>query len=129
MSDPVADMLTRIRNAILRKHKQVQIPFSVLKERILKVLEEEGFINKFSKEGEKTSILLIVSLKYVDEESVIRSLKKVSKPGLRKYESYLNLKPVLNGQGIHVVSTSKGVIADKECRETQIGGEILCTIY
>ncbi len=129
MSDPVADMLTRIRNAILRKHDNVQIPFSNLKENILKVLVEEGFVSSFTKEDGQSFSSLNVTLKYVSGSSVIRKLERISKPGLRKYNGYKELSPVLSGQGVHIVSTSKGVLTDQGCRDRQVGGEILCTVY
>lgn len=131
MSDPIADMLTRIRNSILRKHEKVKIPFSNLKESIAKVLLSEGFINGYQKiDSEKNNHDLVITLKYESSgEPVIRNLRRVSKPGLRVHKGYQDLKPLLNGQGIYIISTSKGLFSDFVCRKQQIGGEVFCAVY
>lgn len=130
MSDPIADMLTRIRNAILRHHKSVVVPHSRVKENIVAVLKAEGFINDFSKEEAKVGSELKVVLKYDrNNDSVIRKIDRVSKPGLRINKGYKDLKPFLGGQGIYVVSTSRGLKSDAECRAEKLGGEVLCSIF
>lgn len=130
MSDPIADMLTRVRNALLREHEAVRIPFSKFKAGIAKVLLQEGFISAYSEESASVGSTLIITLKYEKNgRSVIRELKRVSKPGLRVFKGVNEIDPVLNGQGIYVVSTSKGVVSDAICRQNNVGGEILCSIY
>ncbi len=129
MSDPIADMLTRIRNAILREHQQVTIPSSKMKESIAKVLQKEGFINDFVVESAEVGNDLILTLKYtLKGEPVIRNIQRVSKPGLRIFKGFKSLKPVLNGQGIYIVSTSRGVMSDAQCKTEKVGGELLCTV-
>ncbi len=129
MSDPIADMLTRIRNAILREHKQVTIPSSKIKENIAKVLVSEGFINDYEVQPAKIGIELVVKLKYDTKgEPVIRSVQRVSKPGLRIFKGAKEIKPLLNGQGIYIISTSKGVMSDAQCRQEMVGGEVICAV-
>jgi len=129
MSDPIADMLTRIRNAILREHKQVTIPSSKIKENIAKVMVSEGFINDYEVQAAKIGIELVVKLKYDSKgEPVIRSVQRVSKPGLRIFKGAKEIKPLLNGQGIYIVSTSKGVMSDAQCRQEMVGGEVICAV-
>lgn len=130
MTDPVADMLTRIRNANRMKHDKVEIPASRLKTDILSVLKEEGFIVDYNviKSGPQGKI--VVSLKYTPgKERVIKGLKRISKPGLRVYVSHENLPKVLDGLGIAVISTSKGVMTDRQARLTNIGGEVLAYVW
>lgn len=129
MSDPIADMLTRIRNAILREHKEVIIPSSKMKENVAKVLAAEGFIVDYEVQSAKIGIELVIKLKYDSKgESIIRSIQRVSKPGLRIFKGFKEIKPLLNGQGIYVVSTSKGVMSDAQCRQQMIGGELICAV-
>lgn len=130
MSDPIADMLTRIRNAILRQHESVLIPASKIKENVSKVLKEEGFVSNYEVvEAEKGNNLKL-TLSYDQRgDSVIRKINRVSKPGLRVMKGFRDIKPVLNGQGIYIVSTSKGVVTDTACRKAKIGGEILCEVW
>ncbi len=129
MSDPIADMLTRMRNALLREHEQVTIPSSKIKENIAKVLKDEGFINDFILQDATIGKELVLSLKYTSKgESIIRELKRISKPGLRIFKGFNDLKPLLNGQGIYVISTSKGVMSDTQCKKEKIGGEIICAV-
>ena len=130
MSDPIADMLTRIRNAILRQHESVLIPASKIKENVSKVLKEEGFVSDYEVvEAEKGNNLKL-TLSYDQRgDSVIRKINRVSKPGLRVMKGFRDIKPVLNGQGIYIVSTSKGVVTDTACRKAKIGGEILCEVW
>ncbi len=129
MSDPVAEFLTRIRNALLREHSQVTIPSSNLKENIARVLKSEGFINDYDVGDAPLGFSLKISLKYDTRgDSVIREIKRVSRPGLRVYKRFKEMKPLLNGQGVYVVSTSRGLMSDAQCRQEQIGGEVLCSI-
>ncbi|MCP4750245.1 MAG: 30S ribosomal protein S8 [Proteobacteria bacterium] len=129
MSDPIADMLTRVRNALLREHPQVKIPSSNMKESIAKVLASEGFIEDYSVQPADVGIELLISLKYdAKGESIIRSIQRVSKPGLRVFKGIKEIKPLLNGQGIYIVSTSKGVMSDAKCRQEKVGGELLCAV-
>jgi len=129
MSDPIADMLTRVRNALLREHDEVRMPFSKFKLGIAKVLLQEGFIAAYSEESASVGSTLVITLKYeTSGKSVIRKLKRISKPGLRVFRGVDEIKPVLNGQGIYVVSTSKGVMSDTVCGRERIGGEIICSV-
>jgi small subunit ribosomal protein S8 len=131
VSDPIADYLTRMRNAIMAKHRVVEIPASKLKKEITKILFEKGYIlnYKFENEG-KPNQTIKVALKYhpVTKMSAIAELKRVSSPGLRKYVSVEEMPRVLNGLGIAIVSTSKGLMTDKEARNLNVGGEVLCYI-
>lgn len=136
MTDPVADMLTRIRNGLSIKAKRVQIPRSKLKTQIADVLRREGYIRNFQtrdslpEEGVGPQGWLEVELKYGPEgEHVITSIERTSRPGRRVYMQAKELRPVLNGLGMQVLSTSKGVLSDREARARNIGGEILATIY
>ncbi len=131
MTDPVADFLTHIRNAVMRKHATVESPASNLKIEIAKVLKREGFVEDWMTfKSEAGHPRILVNLKYDQAgESVLRGLKRISKPGLRRQAGYRDLAPVLNGQGIAIVSTSSGVLADYECREKKVGGEVLCHIW
>jgi len=131
MTDPVADFLTHIRNALLRKHASVDSPASTLKADIARVLKEEGFIedwNVFNDQREHARIE--VTLKYdKNGDSVIRGLKRISRPGLRRHAGYRELSPVLSGQGIAIVTTSHGLLTDMSCRAKKIGGEVLCHVW
>lgn len=130
MSDPIADMLTRIRNAGNAKFNSVDIPGSNLKTELAKVLKNEGYIRnyKFIKDGRQG--VLRVYLKYgPDNRHVIYRLERISKPSRRVYKKYKDLKPILNGTGIAVLSTSKGMMTDKSARGEKIGGEVLCRIW
>ena len=129
-SDPLADMLTRIRNAVRVRHPQVNIPASNLKIGIAKVLQEEGYINGFSVIDDATQGILRIDLKYGPRgEDVIRALDRVSKGGCRVYKKVDDLPRVLDGLGIAIVSTNKGVLSDRSCRQQKVGGELLCTVY
>lgn len=129
LTDPIADMLTRIRNANAAKHSSVVIPFSKIKENISNILKNEGYITGYElkEDGAKKDIL--VFLKTVDGEAVIKGLKRISKPGRRVYSSVESLPKVLGGLGVAVVSTPKGVLTDKECRKQSVGGEVLCYVW
>ena len=129
LTDPIADMLTRIRNANSAKHVSVKIPFSKMKEGIANILKNEGYIKEFEIKEDGTKKDVIVSLKYVDGENVIKGLKRISKPGRRVYSGVEDLPKVLGGLGIAIVSTPKGVITDKECRKHSVGGEVLCYVW
>ena len=130
MSDPVADMLTRIRNALLREHSSVTVPSSKMKENIVQVLKAEGFINSYEVRPAPPGKEIEIFLKYdAKKESIIRKIQRVSKPGLRIFKGAKELKPLLGGQGIFVVSTSQGVMSDRQCRSKHIGGEVVCSVY
>ncbi|MBA4348931.1 MAG: 30S ribosomal protein S8 [Thermodesulfovibrio sp.] len=130
LTDPIADMLTRIRNAIRTKAEKVDIPASKMKVDIAKVLKEEGFIKSYKIIKDKKQGILRVSLKYAGENiSVISGLKRISKPGRRVYVEKEKIPSVIGGVGIAVITTSKGILTDKECRQEGIGGEVLCYIW
>ena len=131
MTDPIADYLTRLRNAIMAKHRVVEVPASNLKKEITKILFEKGYIlnYKFEENGPQGTIK--IALKYNPQSKVyaIKSLTRVSTPGMRKYTGYREMPRVINGLGIAIISTSKGVMTDKEAAELKIGGEVLCYVY
>ncbi|MDY6298050.1 MAG: 30S ribosomal protein S8 [Alloprevotella sp.] len=131
MTDPIADYLTRLRNAIMAHHRVVEVPASNLKKDITKILFEKGYIlnYKFEEDGPQGTIK--IALKYDPQTKVnaIRSLKRVSRPGMRKYTGYREMPRVINGLGIAIVSTSKGVMTDKEASVEKVGGEVLCYVY
>ena len=132
MTDPIADMLTRIRNAVRVERQFVDIPVSKVKRGLAEVLKREGYIWDWSevKEEEDPFSSLRIELKYgPNGERVIQTVKRVSKPGRRIYRSARDLKPVLNGLGISVISTSRGVVSDREARQRNLGGEVLCQIW
>jgi small subunit ribosomal protein S8 len=130
MTDPIADMLTRIRNANHMRHAKVEMPASRLKSDILSVLKKEGFIVDFVAAKDGVQGKIVVTLKYTDsKERVIKGLKRISKPGLRVYASVDELPKVLNGLGIALISTSKGIMTDREARLAQIGGEVLAYVW
>ncbi len=129
VTDPIADMLTRIRNAIRARHKTVSIPHSKLKFQIARVLMEEGYINNFEVKEEKPPQILI-QIKYASNgKPVIYGIKRVSRPGLRVYVESDEVPKVLGGLGIAIVSTSKGLLSDREARKEKVGGEVLCYVY
>jgi len=131
MTDPIADFLTRLRNAIKANHRIVEIPASNLKKAMTKVLFEKGYIlsYKFAQEGPQGVIKIALKYHPVSKTPAIRSLKRVSRPGLRQYSGSDTLPRVINGMGIAIVSTSKGVMSDKEARQMNVGGEVLCYVY
>lgn len=131
MTDPIADYLTRLRNALQAKHRIVEIPASNLKKAMTKVLFEKGYILNYKfEETENNQGVIKLALKYdaVTRQPAIRELKRISKPGLRKYAPADKLPRVINGLGIAILSTSKGVISDKEARTMNVGGEVLCYV-
>ncbi len=130
MTDPIADMLTRIRNASHARFDKVDVPFSKLKLEIARVLKEEGFIREYEFIKEGPQGVIRVYLKYTpDRAPVIHGIRRVSKPGLRKYAGHKNLPRVLSGLGVAVISTSRGVLTDKQARAQGVGGEILCYVW
>ncbi len=131
MTDPIADYLTRVRNAIMAKHKVVEIPASNLKKEITKILYEKGYILSYKFEGDDLQGKIRIALKYHPQtkKPAIKSMKRISRPGLRKYSGADNLPRVLNGLGIAILSTSRGVMTDKEARTLKIGGEVLCYVH
>ena len=130
-TDPIADYLTRVRNAMKANHRVVEIPASNLKKEITKVLFDKGYITNYKFEDDAVQGVIKIALKYhpITKVPAIRTLTRVSKPGLRKYAGVDNIPRVLNGLGIAVMSTSKGVMTDKEARAQNIGGEVLCYVY
>ncbi len=129
MTDPIADMLTRIRNANQMKYETVDIPASKIKKEILEVLKKEGYINGYKVIKQDVQDILRVQLKYVNNERVVKGLKRISKPGLRVYAKTNEIPKVLNGLGIAVISTSRGVMTDREARKLKVGGEILAYVW
>ena len=129
-TDPIADMLTRIRNANVVSHPSVEMPSSKLKVALAKLLKEEGFISDYSERVEGAFKYLTIVLKYDENNKpVITHLQRVSKPGLRNYSKAKNLPQVMGGMGVAVVSTSKGLLSDRKARKENLGGEVLCYIY
>lgn len=129
MTDPIADMLTRIRNANRQHHETVMVPVSKLKVDIAEILKNEGFIKGYKVEGEGPIKNIVITLKYRGNERVITDLKRISKPGLRVYAKVNEIPKVLNGLGIVILSTSQGLMTDKEARAKQVGGEVLAYIW
>ena len=130
MTDPIADMLTRIRNGAMVSHESVEIPASKLKLELARVLKEEGYISDYElKEAGKFKVIHI-TLKYdANHKSVITKLQRVSKPGLKTYSKSKNLEKVLGGLGVAIISTSKGLMTDRKARKENVGGEVLCYVY
>jgi small subunit ribosomal protein S8 len=130
MTDPIADMLTRVRNAQKARLKEARMPLSKIKVEIARILKEEGYIKDFKVSGDKLPRTLTVQMKYTEDNEVIMTkIKRESKPGLRRYVSKDNIPSVLNGLGISILSTSKGLLTGDSARELGVGGEFLCSIY
>jgi small subunit ribosomal protein S8 len=129
MTDPLGDMLTRIRNAQMRKKSKVSTPGSRLRQHVLDVLQSEGYIRGYSTLEQDGQSEFEVELKYYDGEPVIREISRISKPGRRVYVSVKNIPRVANGLGVSILSTPKGVMSDSEARDQNVGGEVLCTIF
>ena len=130
VTDPIADMLTRIRNANAMKYKEVAMPASKTKTEIARILKDEGFIADYKIRNDKPQKTLVLTLKYTNKkERVITGLKRISKPGLRVYSSANEVPKVLNGFGIAIISTSKGIMTDKEARKEALGGEVMAYIW
>lgn len=129
-TDPIADYLTRIRNAVMANHKVVEIPTSNIKRAITKILFEKGYILNYKFEDDKCPGIIKIALKYhpISKQCAISNLQRVSRPGLRKYVSADELPRVLNGLGIAIISTSRGLITDKEARSMNVGGEVICYV-
>lgn len=130
-TDPIADFLTRIRNAAAANHRVVEIPASNLKREMTKILFDQGYVLSYKFEENKTQGVIKIALKYdgITKESVIRDIQRISKPGLRKYASSGEVPRILNGLGIAIVSTSKGVMTGKQAQQHNVGGEVLCYVY
>lgn len=130
MTDPIADLLTRVRNAVQAKKRDVIVPASNVKAEIAKILKEEGYIKDMSLIKEDKRSYIKMQLKYTPaKKGIINGIKRISKPGLRKYAGADKLPRVLNGVGMAIISTSKGIMTDRKARELGIGGEVLCTLY
>ncbi len=131
VTDPIADFLTRIRNAQMARHRIVEIPASNLKKRMTEILYDKGYILKYKFEDDNKQGLIKIALKYdaATKEPAIKSLERISRPGLRQYAKPSEIRRVQNGLGIAIVSTSKGVMTDKEARSNNVGGEVLCYVY
>jgi small subunit ribosomal protein S8 len=131
MTDPIADFLTRLRNAIKANHRIVEIPASNLKKEITKILFDKGYILNYKFEDQGHQGIIKIALKYnpEDRRSAIKKIQRISRPGLRHYIGHDNMPRVLNGLGIAILSTSKGLMTDKEARQKNIGGEVLCYVY
>jgi len=130
MTDPIADMLTRVRNAYAAKHQKVDVPASNLKVEIARILKEEGFINNYKIIGENPVKNIRIYLRYgAKGEQVLSKLERVSKPGCRVYVSGASVPKVLSGMGINILSTSRGLMTDRRARREKIGGELLCRVY
>ena len=129
VSDPIADALTRIRNAKIVKHEQVSMPSSNLKVELVKVLQKEGYVDSYTVEEKDGFKVLNITLKYNNGQSVISGLQRISKPGLRVYSKAKNMPRVFDGMGIAVISTSKGLMTEKAARANKLGGEVLCYVW
>ena len=131
VTDPIADFLTRIRNAQMAGHRMVEIPASNLKKRMTEILYNQGYILKYKFEEDTKQGLIKIALKYDEntKQPAIRTLERISRPGLRQYAKPTEIKRVINGLGIAILSTSKGVLTDKQAKAENVGGEVLCYIY
>ncbi|RMF88515.1 MAG: 30S ribosomal protein S8 [Nitrospinota bacterium] len=129
MSDPIADYLTRIRNAIMARHERVEIPGSRIKREITELLKREGYIQDYVWIEDNKQGKLQIELRYDGEESVIQGLRRISKPGGRVYVKAKEVPRVLNGLGIAILSTPQGLLTDRECRQRNVGGEVLCYVW
>ncbi|MCR5713674.1 MAG: 30S ribosomal protein S8 [Bacteroidales bacterium] len=131
MTDPIADLLTRIRNGIMARHKIVEVPASKMKKGIVQILFEKGYILNYKFEPDSAQGTIKIALKYnpVTRQNAIKALGRVSRPGLRKYTGHEDLPRILNGLGIAIISTSQGLMTDKEARAKGIGGEVICYVY
>lgn len=129
LTDPIADMLTRIRNAAKAKHVSVDVPYSKVKNDIANILLQEGYISEFEIVEDGAHKNIRITLKYFENKSVIQGLKRISKPGLRIYSEATKVPRVLNGLGVAIISTSKGIVTDKSARKTGMGGEVMAYIW
>lgn len=129
MTDPLADMLTRIRNAIIARKAKVEVPASNLKERIAEILRDEGFLLSVERNEEGVQGSLTLTLRYTDNESAIQEIHRVSRPGQRRYAAHDELPKIRSGLGVAILSTSRGVVSDRTARKLKVGGEILCEVW
>ncbi len=129
LSDPVGDLLARIRNAYLARHDQVVVPHSKLKEAVVKILVDEGYLDSYQVTGDKPKLSLELKLKYINNKPAITGIKRVSKPGRRLYAAVTDIPKTLGGYGITIVSTNKGVLTDKQARKASVGGELICQVW
>ena len=130
VNDPIADFLTRIRNAHMAKHETVEIPHSKLKRELARILKEEGYINDFSERGSGAEARIVIELKYgPDGQRAITGLRRMSRPGRRVYRKQTNIPRVLDGLGIAILSTSQGILTDHAARRIGVGGEVICFVY
>ena len=130
VNDPIADFLTRIRNAHMAKHETVEIPHSKLKRELARILKEEGYINDFSERGSGAEARIVIELKYgPDGQRAITGLRRMSRPGRRVYRKQTNIPRVLDGLGVAILSTSQGILTDHAARRMGVGGEVLCFVY
>ena len=129
LSDPIGDMIARIKNAQMRNHKQIELPSSNFKSKIAEILKSEGFIREFKVENKDNKSLLLIDLKYHSGNPVISTIERVSKPGRRIFSSAESLPKINNGLGIAIVSTPKGVMTDIDARKQKVGGEIICKVF
>ena len=127
--DPIADMLTRIRNASMVKHSNVEVPYSKIKARIAEILNDEGYIEGYAITGEGVNKAINITLKYSSGESVIRGIKRVSRPSLRVFATVEKMPRVINGMGIAILTTTKGVMTDKDAKKNRVGGEVIAYIW
>ncbi|MBY0584008.1 30S ribosomal protein S8 [Murdochiella massiliensis] len=129
MTDPIADMLTRIRNGNMKKHESVEVPASNMKKSLAQILLDEGYIKGFNVVEDNKQGMITIDLKYVDDQRVLSGLKRISKPGRRVYVRANEVPRVLDGLGVAILSTSHGVLTDKQAREQGVGGEVICYIW
>lgn len=129
MTDPITDMLNRIRNAQAVLKETAAVPFSNLKYELARILKKRGFIDKVEKRRRKTKRTILLTLKYENKEPVIKGLKRISKPGRRFYVSTRDIRAVRSGYGLSIISTSKGLMTDKEARKKKLGGEVICEVW
>ncbi len=129
MTDPIADMLTRIRNGNMRKHESVEVPASNMKKSLAQILLDEGFIKGYNVTEDDKQDMITIDLKYVDDERTISGIKKISKPGRRVYVGAKDVPSVLGGLGIAILSTSHGMMTDKQARKEGVGGEVICYVW
>lgn len=129
ITDPISDLVVRVKNANARKHRSLSVPYSVKKEAIIKLIEREGYISSYSVEGEGVKKSLVITLKYKKNQSAIVGIKRVSKPGLRVYVKSDEIPAILSGYGTVIISTSKGLMTGTEARKENVGGEIIAYIW
>ena len=129
MTDPISDMLNRMRNAILRKYDYVDVPASKVKQNIVRIFKEEGFIRSVETVAEGGHPVLRIKLKYVNEQPLINGMRRISRPGRRVYVGIEQIPPLRAGLGVHILSTCKGILADRDAKKKKVGGEIICSVW